>query len=709
MKLSRKSLSHLTVFWLAACSVPLLVHAQPDSNVAGLAPAATVDAPERKRAEQLKYKALQEIRNLRATELEQAFPADTRVSVYVDIGVNAFILDEVKVRIDGSEPLGKTYEDFETPALIKGGVHRVLRANVEPGDHQLFIEFIGHEEDDPADAEPRRGAIALNFTKTEAPKALILPVVPQALTLSKGTKTQNWQWRDEIEDPRLGMVRFLRDTDRQYEAMMELLDIAGPPGNPEEPPEGYYPLLALSYLDFGMREYAYDMQRKAYDEGSDQQTLNVGWLAMAELDFERGDIAQALELLEYVEPFLTPRQFVTWQDLKSRIYLSQGRYAEAAEALASGHNALEVLTEVDLTNNQDMHMRYNYAVALIKSGKPGEGRTLLDRLGRITDFDESERVVRDKANLALAYEFLRSEQGATAKTVFQRIRLQGPHVNQALLGYGWSELAPRGERVDRVAVGDEPEAGEYGITEPNQGRFDQEKMSDRLRVDPFRRINLGPFPMADQADTKEEAARQALVPWADLAEKDATDPTVQEALISIPYALDQMGRYADALGAYQRAIAKLESARGRLQNTAAMLEDNVIIEDLRQGNFDAVPGVPWMLATLSSNQFNEPYRNYSDMKRLRASLKISALGAVDTSMSLRLTPSNRQSDLSVRLEELREELEAESRVHALLAQKVVVQEIDKQRKLLDEFLVSARLGAATFYSRVPAEAREAGN
>ena len=54
---------------------------------------------------------------------------------------------------------------------------------------------------------------------------------------------------------------------------------------------------------------------------------------------------------------------------------------------------------------------------------------------------------------------------------------------------------------------------------------------------------------------------------------------------------------------------------------------------------DAVPGVPWMLATLSSNQFNEPYRNYSDMKRLRASLKISALGAVDTSMSLRLTPS----------------------------------------------------------------------
>ena len=47
--------------------------------------------------------------------------------------------------------------------------------------------------------------------------------------------------------------------------------------------------------------------------------------------------------------------------------------------------------------------------------------------------------LRDKANLALGYAFLQDDQPLAAKPALQRVRLEGPFSNKALLGVGWAD------------------------------------------------------------------------------------------------------------------------------------------------------------------------------------------------------------------------------------------------------------------------------
>ena len=53
---------------------------------------------------------------------------------------------------------------------------------------------------------------------------------------------------------------------------------------------------------------------------------------------------------------------------------------------------------------------------------------------------EELAALRDKANLALGYAWLKADRPADAKRVLQRVRLEGPQSNKALLGVGLGGL-----------------------------------------------------------------------------------------------------------------------------------------------------------------------------------------------------------------------------------------------------------------------------
>src|ERR1700761_4821590 len=91
-------------------------------------------------------------------------------------------------------------------------------------------------------------------------------------------------------------------------------------------------------------------------------------------------------------------------------------------------------------------MRYNLGVALIKDGRVGQGVNMLDRVGRLTPVDSETLALRDKAHLALGYQFLSSDQGGTAVPILGRVRSEGPFSTRALLWMGWAYLAPHGSR-----------------------------------------------------------------------------------------------------------------------------------------------------------------------------------------------------------------------------------------------------------------------
>jgi len=77
-------------------------------------------------------------------------------------------------------------------------------------------------------------------------------------------------------------------------------------------------------------------------------------------------------------------------------------------------------------------------------------------------------------------------------------------------------------------------------------------------------------------DASRERFEDALVPWSILAEREVTDPAVQEALLAVPYAYGKLGVYSTAALKYETA---LKAFGGEIDKLGAS------ITSIRQGTF----------------------------------------------------------------------------------------------------------------------------
>ncbi len=156
-------------------------------------------------------------------------------------------------------------------------------------------------------------------------------------------------------------------------------------------------------------------------------------------------------------------------------------------------DAARILKELQGAKSLEGFTTYNLGIALLKSGKVREGREYLDRTGRIESGNPATLAIRDKSNLVLGDKLMSENNFEGAKEVLDRVRLSGPFSNRALLGSGW-------------------------------------------------------------ADASRERFENALVPWSILAEREVTDPAVQEAMLAVPYAYGKLGVYSKAALMYGRAL-----------------------------------------------------------------------------------------------------------------------------------------------------------
>lgn len=655
---------------------------------------------QRQQISALKKATFERLRDLHAIDLGNQYPARTRVSVYLNLRLKNLELEKLSVRIDGTPVSSHKYTPEELAILKSGITQRLIRVNLAPGKHRLTLAFSGIEHRRILSDKTVRGGVTLEFVKDDSTaKVLLIPLTSDALGTTETLNSKQATLAPGQEDPRLDNARFLRATGHRYSALIELLEMAGASDTSQVLPLAYDIELAQSYVDFGMRDVADQSMRTAFDTGVDLQVLADVWLRIAELDYERGNISRAYTLLQYLKPNLTPAQRVTWQDIMSRLLMSEGQFDQAKDILEHGNNALEVLTAVDLPTNQTPIMRFNYAVILLKQGETAEGRTLLERIGRVTDFNEQQRTLRDKANLLLGYNFLENKQGATAKNILQRIRLNGPYSNEALLALGWSELSPPGTQQERATVGDEPPPGTYGVRNPGEGRIVKPNQPASQSVEPFRRIQMGPFKQAKMADDKDDALRRALVAWKEVASHSSQDAAVQEALIAIPYALSTLGKAKLAANFYTHAITELEDARAELSGYASA--DTINLDAITRGDLSNLPDAPWMLQLLASYPFQEHYQNYIELRHMHKDMQRLA-GFNSQNSSLRLSASAQQlkQERAQQLNNMLVALQTNADEQAKLAQAVVAAEIKRQGILLDKYIISARLGIADFSAQV---------
>jgi tetratricopeptide (TPR) repeat protein len=309
-----------------------------------------------------------------------------------------------------------------------------------------------------------------------------------------------------------------------------------------------------------------------------------------------------------------------WQDLLARAFAAQGQYGEAADVLQKPGTAAP----------DSAFALYNLGVSLVNDGRVTQGLTILDRVGRMSVSDSESMALRDKANLTLGYHFLRSQQGATAVPIFNRVRSEGPYSNRALLGLGWAYLAPSGSRQRKAQLTD----NDYD--QPGFSSFSTLGALLRpgfLDSNIYQRAGMRPFLLDRMPKNQEAALRRALVPWVELLSRDPMDPAVQEGMLAIPYALDQLNAHTQAKDYYEKAIPALEETRQRLDQAMDHIKSGRMLETIIKRDADAEAGWTWKLkdlpdapetfylqSLLAENRYQEVLKDYRDARMLVRSL-----------------------------------------------------------------------------------------
>ena len=312
-------------------------------------------------------------------------------------------------------------------------------------------------------------------------------------------------------------------------------------------------------LSYRMHKQAGRALRSIMESHVNKATRNEAAYRLARIFFQKNDPANALHILQTIEGEIPERIRDDEKLLRSQIYIATGKFTEAAQLLA----------ELKEDDKFEGFAGYNLGIALIQSGQEKEGIGELDVVGHINSDDQAVLALRDKANLTLGYRMLDNSAPELARSYLERVRLDGPFSNRALLGVGW---------VD---------------------------------------VSLGDY-------------QRALVPWTMLHKRKVTDAAVQEALLAVPYSygkLDIYGKsallYGHAMDIFGTEVARLDASVKNIREgklVQAMLHEDNARDQNWLVNLRDRPDAPetyYFLELLASHDFQEGLKNYLDVAELR--------------------------------------------------------------------------------------------
>jgi hypothetical protein len=257
-------------------------------------------------------------------------------------------------------------------------------------------------------------------------------------------------------------------------------------------------------------------------------------------------------------------------ELEDERQLLAAQLRMARDDYAGASKILEGIQESQVAGH---FARFNLGVALVKSGETTRGSALLDGIGQARAANEEQRALRDRANVALGFAALQAHEPQRARDVLQRVRLAGPQSNKALLGFGW-------------------------------------------------------------AAAELKAHRDALVPWTELAGRDAADAAVLEAKIAVPYAYAELGAVSQALARYNDAVDLYAREAKRLDESIAAIRGGALVGALLAGNpadtmsgfgsigkLPAMPHAGHLAQLLAGHDFQEAFKNLRDLQFLVRNLQ----------------------------------------------------------------------------------------
>lgn len=265
--------------------------------------------------------------------------------------------------------------------------------------------------------------------------------------------------------------------------------------------------------------------------------------------------------------------------------LAQERdYLRASLAVRRGDLNV-TLPERDSMNPWLPYLLFNVGVAQSSAGNAEQAAATLARLGALPLVEEEHKALRDRAFTAAGYTWLGGGEPERALAEFRKVRLNSPLADKALLGYGWAASSLQNYEL-------------------------------------------------------------ALQPWQTLTERSLLLPAVQEAMLAIPYAYEQLGAPAHALEEYENAeqlfvreIARLDAATATLRGAALLslwLQQDAAEDWVARTQELAVnPQVPYLEHLLALNAIQEVIKDMRDLAVLERYLDawLDRLAALYTAQS----------------------------------------------------------------------------
>lgn len=323
-------------------------------------------------------------------------------------------------------------------------------------------------------------------------------------------------------------------------------------------------LLGGMYLSYGMHNKATKTFDLLLDKKSVKQKIrDRARFYLGKIRYQRGYLDKAEKSLLSVGKALPDNLQEEHAVILSNILMSKGNYKKA----------VSVLENVDRETAWSVYGKYNLGIALIRLGQQKRGISLLESVGDMSAKTDEMKALRDKANTALGYNFIKENKPDEALSFLNDVRLDGLLANKALLGTGWAYSAKKN-------------------------------------------------------------FRKALVYWTELQKRDVIDSAVQESLLAVPYSLASLGAGEQAKKHYREAIAIYEAEQQRLNFSIQAIQSGKLIKNIHeldasneQGWFYALNDLPkssesrYLIKLMSGHTFQEALKNYRDVRFLQQYLQ----------------------------------------------------------------------------------------
>ena len=372
-------------------------------------------------------------------------------------------------------------------------------------------------------------------------------------------------------------------------------------------------------LDYRMHRRAGRAIKAVLEGAVDDAVRNEAAFRLARIHFQKGQFDDAQEALGRIHGTVPVEIRDDVEFLKANIDLATGRPGEAVAVLKP------LQSDASLTG----FVAYNLGVALLQDGRPAEAVEQLDKAGRLPAGDRAGLAIRDKSNLVLGSLLFESGSFDRAKEALDRVRLEGPFSNQALLRAGWAEASA--------------------------------KQYDR-----------------------------ALVPWSVLVGREPTDVAVQEAMLALPSAYASLNLHGRAALLYGHALEVLTGQIERVDASIGSIREGrflsaLVREESRQDaewviKLRSLPDEPetyYLMELMASHDFQTALQNYLDLEDMRTKLVAWKTGLDAFEEIIRLRGQNyepllpavdtqfRELDSRIRLR-LEQAKSVRKRLHALL-------------------------------------------